>query len=46
MIFLQALYGLILEEISGSELSELSRKAMSHILSAERKHRSIRNYKI
>jgi len=42
MIFLQMLYGVILEELLDVRLSPVSQKIMSQALSSERKHRSLR----
>lgn len=44
MIFLQALYGIILEELLEAPLSDASKKRMGQLLSVERVHRSLRTY--
>lgn len=42
MIFLQALYGLILAERMGLSLDEDGEKVMARLLSVERRHRNLR----
>jgi len=44
MIFIQTLYGIILEDLIGVELGAVSKNAMSQMLSSQRKHRSLRTW--